>query len=124
MTVRYTPRIADLVAEPHPDAIVGPAAWSGYLAFDHRDPVTSNLDLRLALALALDRERLADVLPANMVLATGGVVPPALQGHTPDIALRFDPDSRTGASRGEPRHGNDRRRVARRGRGAARARAP
>jgi ABC-type transport system substrate-binding protein len=26
-----------------------------------------------------------------MVLATGGIVPPALQGHTPDIALRFDP---------------------------------
>ena len=30
--------------------------------------------------------------PANLVLATGGVVPPALQGHTPDIALRYDPD--------------------------------
>jgi oligopeptide transport system substrate-binding protein len=92
VTVRYTPRIADLVARPHHDAIVGPAAWSGYLAFNHRDPVTSNLDLRLALARALDREALGEALPANMVLATGGVVPPALQGHTPDIALRFDPD--------------------------------
>ena len=90
--VRSTPRIAVLVARPHPDAILGPAAWSGYLAFDHRDPVTSNLELRLALARALDRERLAEILPANFVLATGGVVPPALQGHTPDIALRFDPD--------------------------------
>jgi len=26
-------------------------------------------------------------------VATGGVVPPALQGHTPDIALRFEPDT-------------------------------
>jgi len=26
------------------------------------------------------------------VVANGGVVPPALQGHTPDIAPRFDPD--------------------------------
>ncbi len=92
VTVRYTPRIADLVTRSHPDAILGPAAWSGYLAFDHRDPVTSNLDLRLALALALDRDALGGALPANMVLATGGVVPPALQGHTPDIALRFDPE--------------------------------
>jgi oligopeptide transport system substrate-binding protein len=25
------------------------------------------------------------------VIATGGIVPPALQGHTPDIALRHDP---------------------------------
>ncbi|MEO8475425.1 MAG: ABC transporter substrate-binding protein [Actinomycetota bacterium] len=92
VTVRYTPRIADLVEGRHPDAIVGPAAWSGYLAFDHRDPLMANLDLRLALARALDRDALGGALPANMVLATGGVVPPALQGHTPDIALRFDPD--------------------------------
>ena len=39
--------------------MLGPAAWSGYLAFDHRDPVTSNLELRLALAHAIDREALA-----------------------------------------------------------------
>ncbi len=31
-------------------------------------------------------------MPLNMVMATGGIVPPALQGHTPDIALRFDPE--------------------------------
>src|SRR5207237_8804633 len=43
-------------------------------------------------AHAIDREALAAVSPANLVVATGGVVPPALQGHTPDIALRYDPD--------------------------------
>ena len=42
--------------------------------------------------MPIDRERLAAVCPANLVVATGGVVPPALQGHTPDIALRFDPE--------------------------------
>jgi ABC-type transport system substrate-binding protein len=31
-------------------------------------------------------------VPRNLVVATGGIVPPALQGHTPEIALRFDPD--------------------------------
>jgi ABC-type transport system substrate-binding protein len=31
-------------------------------------------------------------MPVNMVVATGGIVPPSLQGHTPDIAVRFDPD--------------------------------
>ncbi|HVQ88832.1 MAG TPA: ABC transporter substrate-binding protein [Actinomycetes bacterium] len=92
VTVRYTPRMADLVSSTHPDAVVGPAAWSGYLAFDHRDPVTADLNLRIALARALDRDLLGRALPANFVVATGGVVPPALQGHTPDIALRFDPD--------------------------------
>jgi oligopeptide transport system substrate-binding protein len=91
--IRYTPKLADLMpGEPPPEAVMGAAAWSGYLRFDHHDPVTSNLDLRRALAHAIDREALAAALPANLVVATGGVVPPALQGHTPDIALRHDPD--------------------------------
>jgi ABC-type oligopeptide transport system substrate-binding subunit/class 3 adenylate cyclase len=91
--VRYTPRLADLMSGAvHPDASAGPAAWSAYIRFDHTHPATSNVDLRRALAHAIDREALAEVCPANLVVATGGVVPPALQGHTPDIALRYDPD--------------------------------
>jgi ABC-type oligopeptide transport system substrate-binding subunit/class 3 adenylate cyclase len=91
--VRYTPRLADLVPSPEPEgALIGPASWSAYIRFDHTDPVTGNLELRRALAHAIDREALATVCPANLVGATGGVVPPALQGHTPDIALPFDPD--------------------------------
>ncbi len=92
VAVRYTPRLADLVPGEAPDAHLGSAAWSGYLAFNHLVEPTSNRDLRLALAHAVDREALSKVLPVNMVLATGGIVPPALQGHTPDIAPRFDPD--------------------------------
>jgi ABC-type oligopeptide transport system substrate-binding subunit/class 3 adenylate cyclase len=92
VTVRYTPRLADLVPAVADDATLGAPAWSGYLAFDHAHPLTSSLELRRALAHAVDRDGLAEVLPANLVAATGGVVPPALQGHTPDIALRFDPD--------------------------------
>jgi len=91
--VRYTPRLADLMpGAVREDAVLGPPAWSAYLRFDHTHPVAGNLELRRALAHATDREALADVCPANLVVATGGVVPPALQGHTPDIALRYDPD--------------------------------
>ena len=93
VAVRYTPRLADLMPAEVPDAQLGPAAWSGYLAFDHSDPALADLGLRSALAHAVDREALAASLPLNLVVATGGIVPPALQGHTPDIALRFDPDS-------------------------------
>jgi oligopeptide transport system substrate-binding protein len=92
--VRYTPRLADLMpGAVRADAVLGPAAWSAYIRFDHTHPVTSNLDLRRALAHAIDRSALAEVAPANLVVATGGVVPPALQGHTPEIALRFEPDT-------------------------------
>ena len=91
--VRYTPKLADLMpGAVRSDAILGPASWSAYIRFDHTHPVTSNADLRRALAYAIDRDALAAVAPANLVVASGGVVPPALQGHTPDIALPFDPD--------------------------------
>jgi oligopeptide transport system substrate-binding protein len=92
IAVRYTPRLADLLPADAPETALGPAAWSGYLGFQHRHPVTSNLELRRALAHAVDRAALEAIAPINVVVATGGIVPPALQGHTPDIALRFDPD--------------------------------
>jgi ABC-type oligopeptide transport system substrate-binding subunit/class 3 adenylate cyclase len=92
ITVRYTPRLADAVNAPPTDATLGPAAWSLYLAFDHHHAVTKNVLLRRALAHGLDRDRLAEVTPLNLVVATGGVVPPVLQGHTPDIVPRFDPE--------------------------------
>jgi len=93
IVARYTPRLADLMARDLPDATIGPAGWSGYLAFDHTSEVGSNLELRRALAHAIDRDALASAMPANLIAATGGIVPPALQGHTPDITLRFDPDT-------------------------------
>ena len=77
----------------------GAAAWSAYIAFDHSDPVLSNVDLRRALAHAVDREVLDAEVPANFVVARGGIVPPALQGHTPDIVPAFDPDRGAGLPR-------------------------
>ena len=91
VTTRYTPLVADLLPRVSQDAILGPAAWSAYLAFDHADATMSNLDLREALAHAIDRSGFGDVAE-SIVIATGGIVPPALQGHTPDIVLPFDPD--------------------------------
>jgi ABC-type transport system substrate-binding protein len=93
IAVRYTPRLADRVSgAPADDTIVGPAAWTAYLAFDHSDAMAANVAFRRALAHAIDRDALAEALPENLLIATGGLVPPALQGHTPDIVPRFDPD--------------------------------
>src|SRR6476646_1009974 len=93
VTVRYTPRLVDVVPDAVVDTHAGAAAWSGYIAFDHAHPVVGDLSVRRALAHAVDREALGSVAPINLAVATGGIVPPALQGHTPDIALRFDPDA-------------------------------
>ena len=35
VTVRYTPRVADLIPEAVAGASAGPASWSSYIAFDH-----------------------------------------------------------------------------------------
>src|SRR5207248_1982573 len=56
------------------------------------DATAANVQFRRALAHAIDRDALAELLPENLLVATGGLVPPALQGHTPDIVPRFDPD--------------------------------
>jgi len=91
VAVRYTPRLADRVTgAPAADTVIGPAAWTAYLAFDHKDPMVSNRDFRLALAHAIDRDELGEHLLENLLVATGGLVPPALQGHTPDIVPRYD----------------------------------
>jgi ABC-type oligopeptide transport system substrate-binding subunit/class 3 adenylate cyclase len=92
ITVRYTPRLADLMPSEVPDVRLGAAGWSGYLAFDHAHPATGDLALRRAMAHAVERDALRDVVPTHLLVATGGVVPPALQGHTPDITLPYDPN--------------------------------
>jgi ABC-type oligopeptide transport system substrate-binding subunit/class 3 adenylate cyclase len=88
---RYAPRPRGSGPSGPPDEQMGPSAATFYLAFDHRDRWTSNVHLRRALARTIDRAALTQVAPANAVVATGGLVPPALQGHTPDIALPYDP---------------------------------
>ena len=80
VTVRYTPKTADLVPGVSDDAHLGAASWSGFLAFRHADPRMANVELRRALATAIDRETLAEHVPSNLVVANGGIVPPALRG--------------------------------------------
>ena len=88
--VMYTPISSHDVHTPR--TLEGPLTWFGYLGFNHAHPLVANSDFRRALALAIDREALTDAAPANLVVAHGGIVPPALHGHTPEIALPFDPE--------------------------------
>lgn len=48
-------------------------------------------EFRRALAHAIDHQALAKLAGSLAVAATGGLVPPALQGHTPDIGIRLNP---------------------------------
>jgi ABC-type transport system substrate-binding protein/class 3 adenylate cyclase len=92
VTVQPTSPSAPHVREIAEAAELGPPAWTFYLVFDHARQPYSDVELRRALAHAIDRDALGETLPPSFVAATGGLVPPALLGHTPDIAPRFDPD--------------------------------
>jgi ABC-type oligopeptide transport system substrate-binding subunit/class 3 adenylate cyclase len=87
----------DLADEPElagrdSDRVPAPFASCLWLYFQPAVEPFDRPPLRHALAQAVDREALAEVLsPYTSIVARGGLVPPALHGHTPDIAIRFDP---------------------------------
>jgi ABC-type oligopeptide transport system substrate-binding subunit/class 3 adenylate cyclase len=86
----------DLADEPElsefeSDRVPAPFAWCMWLYFRTAIEPFDRPLLRRALAHSIDREALAKVLPPDAsMIARGGLVPPALHGHTPDISLRFD----------------------------------
>jgi oligopeptide transport system substrate-binding protein len=76
-----------------PDEVhLEPTAGMVYFVFDHSTTAV-DLQLRLALTSAVDRSELVTGLGPHLIPATGGVVPPALAGHTPDVAPVMDLDS-------------------------------
>ncbi len=71
-----------------------PSIGGTYLAFDTSRPPFDDWRVRRALALAIDKEKLAGVaLRGFHVPATGGLVPPGMPGHSPDIGLPYNPGS-------------------------------
>jgi ABC-type transport system substrate-binding protein len=81
------------VREALPDEYV--LAFDGavfYIVFDVTRPPFDDPRVRRAFAHALDRHALVnDTLGDAAVAATGGFVPQGMPGHTPGIALPYDP---------------------------------
>jgi ABC-type oligopeptide transport system substrate-binding subunit len=77
----------------HADEYVSaPSAVTQYVSLNTNRPPFDDRRVRRALALSTDRETLADVVIRGYEFpAMGGFVPPALPGHSPGIALPFDP---------------------------------
>ena len=64
-----------------------------FVTFDASRPPFDDLRVRCAFIMAVDRERLAgEILAGRLDPATGGFVPPGVPGHSPGIALPYDPD--------------------------------
>ena len=70
-----------------------PALHTAYVGFDVTRPPLDDVRVRRAFVLATDREKLADLgVGGQWFPATGGFVPPGMPGHSPGIALPYDPE--------------------------------
>jgi oligopeptide transport system substrate-binding protein len=70
-----------------------PALGTQIIAFDTSRPPFDDRRVRQAFVMAVDRETLADVVMGGYAFpATGGFVPPGMPGHSPGIALPYDPE--------------------------------
>ena len=79
-------------SDPNLTVIMGAPIQSLMVAFGSGPSFQTDVALRRAVARATERRLLEPFLLPGQSLATGGVVPPGLPGHTPDVALRFEPD--------------------------------
>jgi ABC-type oligopeptide transport system substrate-binding subunit/class 3 adenylate cyclase len=87
------PQETDRIVQRHAGDYVSPLIASAhYLVFDSSRVPFEDVRVRRAFAYAVDRQALADITLGGYSLpATGGCVPPGIPGHTPAIALPYDP---------------------------------
>lgn len=65
-----------------------------YIAFNNKAPPFDDPNVRKALALAIDRRKVAEVTFNNMLLPATGILPPQLPGYTSDDkTYGYDPEA-------------------------------
>ena len=86
-----TPEFARLRRDRPREVQVTPGLGLYYLAFDLTEPPLDQLNLRRALSMAIDRERLIDMLGRDEQAAYG-IVPPGVKSHEPSYLSWKDQD--------------------------------
>jgi len=92
LTPLFSPGRLAHARQHSPDQYMGgPTPSIIFLALDVTRPPFDNLKVRQALAMAIDKEMLANVTLTGLYPpASGGFVPPGLPGHVPGIGWRYD----------------------------------
>jgi oligopeptide transport system substrate-binding protein len=76
--------------EGRPDLKAFPYLKTGYLGFAQNKYPLSNVKVRRAIAMAIDKTQLPKILHGGQVPATS-YVPPRMMAHSKDIGFKFDP---------------------------------
>jgi ABC-type oligopeptide transport system substrate-binding subunit/DNA-binding SARP family transcriptional activator len=73
--------------------VSSPELLTSYVGFNVNLAPFDDVRMRRAFILATDRETVANVVLGGYVFpATGGFIPPGMPGHSPGIALPYDPE--------------------------------
>jgi ABC-type oligopeptide transport system substrate-binding subunit/DNA-binding SARP family transcriptional activator len=86
--------MADSARQTHASEYLSLPWWNiGYLVLDTERTPFDDPQVRRAFALAIDKEKLADVILRGYLFpAEGGFVPPGMPGHSAGIGLAYDPE--------------------------------
>jgi methyl-accepting chemotaxis protein/ABC-type oligopeptide transport system substrate-binding subunit len=87
--------VKDLRNDPQyaPYLLSGVQLHTSYLGYDHSTEPFNRLEVRQAVAHAIDKERINREIFAGLGLVAKALVPPGLLGHDPDVkTYGFDPD--------------------------------
>ena len=78
----------------HDQFHTGPAEFDvAYIGMNSHEPPFDDVNVRLALNYAIDRETLAELLLENAVVPAKGILPPGFPGYNPDLpGFEFDPE--------------------------------
>jgi len=85
-------RVQDADNPLHSELSIVPQLDIQYLGFDVTQPPFDDVKVRQAFALAIDRQKLADVVWKGMAVPAQGIVPPGMPGYKRDKPLlEYDP---------------------------------
>ncbi len=79
------------IARPMPQFKTFPYLKTHYLAFRTQGSVAENVNLRLALAHAINPKPIPSVLNGSQKVASS-MIPPKVVGHDPKLGIQFDPE--------------------------------
>jgi len=82
-----------LKANPRVEVLMSPATRDFRVGFTMSNPVTSDVRVRRALAMAIDRAALVKFVAEGLAReATCGIIPPELMKTEPCVSLEYNPD--------------------------------
>jgi len=84
---------SDVTPEVEPGEIGGwPSLFAGGMVLIPDGPPLSDVRVRRAIAHATDQEALGRITGTPQRAIRGGLVPPGLAGHSPELGMAFDPE--------------------------------